>query len=50
MKWLFYLLFAFGCMASLATYGAQDKRQKRTYLILAVSIWLVILILANTIL
>jgi len=47
MKILFYALFAFAGFATLAWYGATDKKQKRTYLIIAVVTYTIILILAN---
>jgi hypothetical protein len=50
MKWLFYILFAFGCIASIATRGATDKKQKRVYLLITIAIYILIFILANTIL
>jgi hypothetical protein len=54
MKWLFIALSIFGSMASLAWYGAEEPKQtakqKRAYGILAVSTWVILLILGNTLL
>lgn len=50
IKWLFYILFIFGFLSSMAWYVATDKKQKRIYLMIAATIWLIILIFANTIL
>jgi hypothetical protein len=50
MKWLFILLFIFGCFASSAAYGAQEQKQKKKYKWIAISTWILLLILDNTIL
>lgn len=50
MKWLLFILFAFGCSFSVATYGAKDKKLKRVYLIVTIGIWISLFVLANTIL
>jgi hypothetical protein len=50
MKWLFYGLMVVGGMFALAWYGAKEPKLKRVYGLAALGIWLVMFILANTIL
>lgn len=50
MKWLFIVLFIFGCFFMMSGYGAKESGQKKIYYGIGIFIWIVILILANTIL
>ena len=54
MQWVFYGLMIVGSMFALAWYGAkepnQTRAQKRAFGLIALAIWLVALILANTVL
>jgi hypothetical protein len=54
MKWLFYALYGFGGLASLAWFGAkeplQTRKQKRAYGLIAIGCWLLLLVLGNTVL
>ena len=37
-----------GCVTSVAWYGAQEAMQKRTYGLVTVAAWVLLLVLANT--
>jgi len=54
MKWFLWGLMIAGSMFSLAWYGAkepnQTKAQKRTYGLIAIGIWLLMLVIGNTLL
>ncbi len=54
MEWLFYILFAVGGMFAMAWYGAEEpkqtRQQKRAYGLIALGIWVLITVLANTVL
>ena len=54
MQWVFYGLMIVGGMFAMAWYGAEEpnqtRAQKRVYGLIAVAIWLVALVLANTVL
>ena len=54
MQWLIYALMVAGGAFAMAWYGAkqpnQTRAQKRVYGLIAVAIWLVTLVLANTVL
>lgn len=49
MQWLFYGMMIFGGMFAMAWYGAREPKQKRIYGLIAIAIWLVTLVLANTV-
>jgi len=49
MKYLFIVLFIIGCLFANAGYGSEGK-QKRAYWTIAVAIWLLVFVLANTLL
>ncbi len=49
MKWVFIVLFIIGSLFTLAAYGATDTRQKRIYWIASGIVWLLMLILGNTV-
>lgn len=50
MKWFFIGLFALGCFSAMATYGADNPKQKKIYMYITIIIWVIILILANILL
>ena len=54
MQWLIYSLIIVGGMFAMAWYNAKEPSQtrarKRAYGLIAVAIWLVTLVLANTVL
>jgi hypothetical protein len=50
MKWVMITLFVLGCLFSNAAYGTEDQKQKKVYKWIAISIWILLLILANTVL
>lgn len=50
MQWLFIGLFTVGGMFATAWHGADDKKQKRTYGIVALGLWALCLVLANILL
>lgn len=54
MKWLFIGLFIIGGLFANAWYGAEEPKQtrlqKRAYGLIALGIWMLTLILANTLL
>ena len=50
MKWLFIGLVAFGCFSSMATYGADNHRQKKIYKYITIIIWVITFVLANVLL
>ena len=50
MKWLFIGLFALGCFSIMATYGADDPKQKKIYKYITIIIWIITFILANILL
>ena len=47
---MFYGLMIVGGMFAMAWYGAKKPTQKRAYGLIAAAIWLVALVLANTVL
>ena len=50
MLWVIYGLLVVGGISALAWIGAKTRPQKRAYGLIAVAIWLVALVLANTML
>ena len=48
MKWLLIGLFIIGCLFANAWYGAQEPKQKRACGLIALGIWVLVLVLANT--
>jgi hypothetical protein len=50
MKWLLIGLFVVGALFANAWYGATEPKQKRAYGVIAVGIWALVLVLANTLL
>ena len=50
MQWVIYGLLIVGGMFAMAWYGAKAPPQKRTYGLITIAIWLVALVLANTVL
>jgi hypothetical protein len=50
MKWLFIGLFALGCFSGMATYGADDPKQKKIYKWITIIIWIITFVLANILL
>jgi hypothetical protein len=50
MKWLFIAPFVIGCWFQLRALGAPDKRTRRIFWVLSIALWLLLLVLANTLL
>jgi len=50
MKWIFIALIAFASFSALATYGADNPKQKRIYACFTVLMWIIVFVLANVLL
>ena len=50
MKWLFIGLLVLGCFSVMATYGANDPKQKKIYKYITIIIWIITFVLANILL